>query len=78
MFKVFERKCTSEGVFTLLKFDKVNAKYVSRAISRHFFLNYVVHTSRLDENCMHKQYLDNDRAKYVINLVTLVLCKNKS
>ena len=33
MFKVFERKCTSEGVFTLLKVDKVNAKYVSRATS---------------------------------------------
>ena len=33
MFKVSERKCTSEGVFTLLKVDKVNANYVSRAAS---------------------------------------------
>ena len=75
MHKVFDRKCIFETsrCFFHFKDDQVNAEYASRATRPRFFVNYVVHTSRLDKDCMHLQGLDNDRAKYAFNLV---LCKN--
>ena len=50
-------------MFSLFEEDQVNAKYLSRATQSRYFVNYVTHTSQLDKTCMHKQGLDNNRAK---------------
>ena len=55
LYKVFERKCTFEDVLSLFIDDQVNEKYVSRANRSRFFVNYVVHTNRLDKNTYTKK-----------------------
>ena len=73
--RIFERKCSLNDVFSLVKVDQVNVKYVSRATQSRFFVNYVTNTNQIDKNRMQYQGLDNNRAKHVSNLF---LCENKS
>ena len=73
--KIFERKSSSDDVFSLFEVDQVNIKYVSRATQSRFFVNYVTNTNQKDKNRMQYQGLDNDRAKHESNSV---LCEIKS
>ena len=73
--RIFERKCSFDDVFSLFEVGLVNVKYVSRATQSCFFVNYVTNTNEIDNNRMHYQGLDNDRAKHVSNSA---LCENKS
>ena len=73
--RIFERKCSFDGVFSLFQVDQVNVKYVSRATQSHFFVKNVTNTNQLTKNRMQYQGLDNGRAKHVSNSV---LRENKS
>ena len=56
LYRIFERKCTFDDVFSLFEDDQVNAKCVSRATQSRFFVNYVTHTSQTKLACTNKDW----------------------